>query len=194
MRLDPAFYLRNSATTVAKQLLGKILFTKIENKVTAGMIVETEAYSYQEKGCHAYKGMTKRNEAMFAAGGVAYVYLCYGVHEMFNVVTNKKSKADAVLVRALQPMEGMETMMERIKTNSLNRITSGPGKLTKAMSIDRSLNGKDLIGEYIWIEDQNINIHGKDIESSERIGIGYAGDDARLPWRFTVRGNKWVSK
>lgn len=194
MRLSADFYLRKNVTTVARQLLGKILFTKVDGQVAGGVIVETEAYSFKEKGCHAYRGMTKRNEVMFEDGGYAYVYLCYGVHEMFNVVTNVKGKADAVLIRALEPIAGIDTMVERMKTNSTRRITSGPGKLTKALGIDRSHNGKNLSGDEIWIEDQNQKIRTRDIESGMRIGIDYAGADALLPWRFFLKNNLWVSK
>src|SRR5260221_5996078 len=194
MRLTFDFYARQNVTTIAKQLLGKVLITKTDGQITGGMIVETEAYSYKEKGCHAHNGMTKRNEVMFEAGGIAYVYLCYGVHEMFNVVTNEKGKADAILVRALEPVVGIETMMGRMKTESPRRITSGPGKLTKALGIDRSLNGKQLNGNEIWIEDQNFKILSRDIVSAKRIGIDYAGKDALLPWRFFLKNSIWVSK
>jgi DNA-3-methyladenine glycosylase len=158
------------------------------------MIVETEAYSFKEKGCHAHNGMTKRNEVMFDDGGVAYVYLCYGVHEMFNVVTNVKGKADAILIRALEPVKGVELMQERMQTETTRRITSGPGKLTKALGIDRSLNGKDLNGSEIWIEDQKHKVSFRDIVCVKRIGIDYAGEDALLPWRFFLKNNVWVSK
>jgi len=183
MKVDQSFFLHRNVTTVAKLLLGKILVTKIGHEITAGMIVETEAYSHKEKGSHAFKGMTKRNEVMFENGGVAYVYLCYGVHEMFNIVTNEQSKADAVLIRALEPLEG----------NSPKRITSGPGKLAKAMAINRKLNGKKLDGNIIWIEDRGIKFKTLEIAKGPRIGIDYAGEDALLPWRFTIRGNEWVS-
>ena len=194
MRLTFDFYAQQNVTTIAKQLLGKVLITKADGQITGGMIVETEAYSYKEKGCHAHNGMTKRNEVMFEAGGIAYVYLCYGVHEMFNVVTNEKGKADAILVRALEPVVGIETMMGRMKTESPRRITSGPGKLTKALGIDRSFNGKQLNGNEIWIEDQNFKILSRDIVSAKRIGIDYAGKDALLPWRFFLKNSIWVSK
>jgi DNA-3-methyladenine glycosylase len=131
---------------------------------------------------------------MFKDGGVAYVYLCYGVHEMFNVVTNVKGKADAILIRALEPMHGIETMMNRMQTESPRRITSGPGKLTKALGIDRSLNGRNLDGAEIWIDKGNTRITRKEIVSTPRIGIDYAGKDALLPWRFFLKNNNWVSK
>jgi len=194
MKLAESFYIGGSVTTIAKKLLGKILVTKINNKVTSGIIVETEAYSYKERGSHAFKGLTKRNEVMFERGGKAYVYLCYGVHEMFNVVTNDERKAEAILIRALEPLKGIDIMLERMNKNSPARITSGPGKLAKAMGIDRKLNGEELWMNKIWIEDKGIKIKPTDIVSRPRIGIDYAGEDALLPWRFTVRENKWISK
>ncbi len=194
MKLPESFYTRGHVITIARQLLGKILVTKIDNEVTSGIIVETEAYSYKERGSHAYNGITKRNEVMFERGGRAYVYLCYGVHEMFNVITNAEGKAEAILIRALEPLRGIETMIERTKKNSPARITSGPGKLTKAMGIDRTLNGEKLTTSKIWIEDKGIKIKPSDIVSSPRIGIDYAGEDALLPWRFTIQENKWISK
>jgi DNA-3-methyladenine glycosylase len=194
MRLPVEFYLRKNVTTVARQLIGKVLLTKIDDQVSGGIIVETEAYSFKEKGSHAYRGMTKRNEVMFKDGGIAYVYLCYGVHEMFNVVTNVKGKAEAILIRAIEPVVGVEAMMERMKTSSVRKITSGPGKLTKALGIDRSFNGKNLSGHEIWIEDQHRTVKPSDIEKGTRIGIDYAGDDALLPWRFFLKNSVWVSK
>src|SRR6478736_7031688 len=194
MKLPESFYTRSNVTTIARQLLGKVLATKINGEVTSGIIVETEAYSERERGSHAFRGMTKRNEVMFDHGGKVYVYLCYGVHEMFNVVTNREKKADAILIRALEPLAGIETMLERMKTESTVRITSGPGKLTKALGIDRKLNGEQLETNKIWIEDQGLKIKPANIVSSPRIGIDYAGDDALLPWRFTIRDNKWISK
>jgi DNA-3-methyladenine glycosylase len=194
MKLPLDFYLRTNVTAIAKQLLGKGLFTRIDGQITGGMIVETEAYSFKEKGSHAHKGMTKRNEIMFADGGVAYVYLCYGIHEMFNVVTNVEGKADAILIRALEPLKGIEIMKSRMKTDSQRRITSGPGKVTKALGIDRTLNGKELNDDEIWIEELNHKVRPRDVVSAKRIGIDYAGDDALLPWRFFLKNNVWVSK
>ena len=137
--LPDSFYTRPNVTQIARQLLGKKLITNVVGKRSVGIIVETEAYSFRERGCHAYDNrMTNRNRVMFETGGVAYVYLCYGIHHLFNVVTNKQGMADAVLVRALQPVEGEEWMLKRMKATSLKRITSGPGKLTKAMGIDRT--------------------------------------------------------
>ncbi|MBS1949946.1 MAG: DNA-3-methyladenine glycosylase II [Cytophagales bacterium] len=194
MKLELSFYQKSKVTRIAQQLLGKLLFSKINNCLTSGMIVETEAYSEIEKGSHAHRGKTRRNEVMFGEGGVAYVYLCYGVHEMFNVVTNVANKADAILIRALQPMAGADLMMKRMKVDSMKRITSGPGKLTKAMGIGRKLNGISLRSDEIWIEDCGVNIKPKEIVTTPRIGIDYAGKDAQLPWRYFIKENVWVSK
>lgn len=179
---------------VARKLLGKVLITRLNGEVTAGRIVETEAYSYKERGCHAYNNkQTQRNEVMFAGGGVAYVYLCYGIHNLFNIVTNKTGKAEAVLIRALEPVAGEEIMLARMNTKKLDRITSGPGKLTRAFAIDRSLNGISLVNSEITIENAT-PINSKKIVATTRIGIDYAGTDALLPWRFYVKDNEWVSK
>ncbi len=192
--LPVSFYTRKDVTQIARQLLGKKLVTNLAGKRSGGIIVETEAYSFRERGCHAFGNkMTNRNKTMFETGGVGYVYLCYGIHQMFNVVTNKQGAADAVLVRALEPVEGEAWMLTRMKTTSMKRITSGPGKLTKALGIDRTFDGKDLSSAQLWIE-QGVKVVKNQIIASARIGIDYAGDDARLPWRFSIQDNPWLSK
>lgn len=194
MILTPEFYQQNNVVAIARKLLGKILITHKQGRLTAGRIVETEAYSYKERGCHAYNNKpTQRNEVMFAEGGIAYVYLCYGIHNLFNVVTNKSGKAEAVLIRALEPLAGVDIMMQRLNVQKSARITSGPGKLTRALGIDRSLNGASLIHSDITIEHGN-KINSKAIAIATRIGIDYAGSDALLPWRFYMKDNEWVSK
>jgi len=196
MKLPESFYERTNVVKIARELLGKSLFTKVDGVVTGGMIVETEAYSWKERGCHAYGGrMTARNKIMFDGGGHAYVYLCYGVHHLFNVVTNREGIADAVLIRALEPIAGLKEMKRRRgELQNPIHLTSGPGKLTKAMGIDRNFNGKFLLNHDVWIENIGETVNSKHIVVSERIGIDYAREDAMLPWRFTVKGNKWVSK
>ncbi len=195
MKLDESFYQSSDVTKIAKALLGKVLVTRLDKKITSGLIVETEAYSFKEKGCHAYNSrMTTRNKVMFESGGLAYVYLCYGIHNMFNVVTNLSGSADAILIRALEPMDGHQYIMERMKLGSIDRATSGPGKLTKALGIDRTMNGLHLSGNKVWIEDQGVSVSGKLIKATPRIGIDYAEEDALLPWRFALDGNRWVSK
>jgi DNA-3-methyladenine glycosylase len=163
--------------------------------LTSGMIVETEAYSWRERGCHAFQGkQTNRNAAMFQTGGISYVYLCYGMYELFNVVTNKAGTAEAVLIRALQPADGQAIMLNRYKAKSIKRITSGPGKLTKALGITRKLNLTTLSGDEIWIEDRGVEIKPSQCLASARIGLNFAGSDVDLPWRITIKGNEWVSK
>ncbi len=195
MKLQPSFYYRKSVTTIARDLLGKALITNVKGQVSSGIIVETEAYSWKERGCHAYNGRkTQRNEVMFDAGGKAYVYLCYGMHHLFNVVTNREGIAEAVLIRAVEPLQGMEIMFERRGDVPVHQLTSGPGKLTRALGIDRSWNGKVLWNDEVWIEDIGRKVFGKQLKVSKRIGIDYAGEDVNLLWRFSIRDNKWVSR
>ena len=193
-KLTKSFYQRQDVVKIARELIGKVLVTNVNETLTSGVIVETEAYSGNERGCHAYNGMTERNKVMFDVGGRAYIYLCYGIHQMMNVVTNEKGKADAVLIRALKPLAGIDRMLERARTKSIKRLTSGPGKLTKALGICRELNGHSLKGSDIWIQDQGISVTTHQIVSSPRIGIDYAGEDALLPWRFSLKDSEWVSK
>ena len=195
MKIEQGYYRQEIVQDVAKDLLGKVLHTRINNQLTAGVIVETEAYSWKEQGCHAYNNLrTARTEVMFGQGGSAYVYLCYGIHNIFNVVTNIEETAEAVLIRALEPLEGAEIMQQRTGVQSLHRITSGPGKLSKAMAIERNLNGALLWGDEIWIEDSGTKIAKNAIKAVSRVGIDYAGKDATLPWRFIVADNPWISR
>lgn len=196
MKLKEDFYRRANVVNIAKDLLGKVLYTRVDGVVTGGAIVETEAYSWKERGCHAYGARkTARNAIMFGKGGYSYVYLCYGIHHLFNVVTNCEETPEAVLIRALEPVTGIELMKDRRGMPHTGfHLTSGPGKLTKALGIGRSFNGKSLLDDEIWIEDPGTKLAAKSIVASERIGIDYAGEDARLPWRFSVKGNVWVSK
>lgn len=195
MRLEEEFYQRKNVVRIARDLLGKGLFTRINGVVSGGMIVETEAYSWKEKGCHAYGAKkTPRNEIMFDNGGFVYVYLCYGMHQMFNIVTNRSGVAEAVLIRAIEPLKGIETMtFRRGKLANRFHLTSGPGKLTKALGIDRTFNGKSLTDDEVWVEDIGNKVSGSRIVASPRIGIDYAGEDAALLWRFIIYGNPWVS-
>jgi DNA-3-methyladenine glycosylase len=196
MKLSEDFYLGKDVVKIARNLLGKGLFTSIDGVVTGGIIVETEAYSWKERGSHAFGARkTQRNAIMFERGGHTYVYLCYGIHYLFNVVTNTTGTADAVLIRALEPLIGIEEMkLRRGERTPAFHLTSGPGKLSKALGIDRSFNGKYLTDNEVWIEDLGKKMTPKHIEVSPRIGIDYAGEDAQLPWRFNIRGNLWVSQ
>ncbi|MBX2962984.1 MAG: DNA-3-methyladenine glycosylase [Cyclobacteriaceae bacterium] len=195
MLIEPSFYVRQNVVAIARSLIGKLLVSNIGGSLTSGIIVETEAYSWKERGCHAYGGRkTARNEVMFEEGGRAYVYLCYGMHHLFNIVTNQSGRAEAVLVRALEPVRGMDVMNARRGNVRHYQLTSGPGKLTRALGIDRSHNGKLLWNEEVWLEHSDKKVSARQIVSGKRIGIDYAGADADLPWRFTLKENPWVSK
>lgn len=193
-KLSNDFYLRSDVTEVARDLLGKILFTSIEGYRSAGRITEVEAYAGKhDRACHAHGGkMTPRNRIMYEQGGHAYVYLCYGIHHLFNVVTNTRGHADAVLIRAVEPLLGLERMKERRGLQKLESLTSGPGKLSRAMGIHIGHNGLSLRDTQIWIEDnQSPAMH--DITATTRIGVGYAGEDALKPWRFYIKESRFVS-
>lgn len=193
MKLKQSFYLREDVTQIAKDLLGKVLCTLVDGNLTAGKIVETEAYSYKERACHAFgERKTKRTEVIFMNGGTAYVYLCYGIHKLFNVVTNQEGVAEAVLVRAVEPIDGLEVMNSRRKGKGLLELTSGPGKLAEAMGIGLTHNKSNLLNGSIWIEDRGLEI--SPIEASPRIGVAYANEDALLPWRYTIGDSAHVSK
>jgi DNA-3-methyladenine glycosylase len=195
MKLDWDFYQRDDVVEISRDLLGKVLVTNVGGVLTSGIIVETEAYSWRERGSHAYGAkLTPRTSVMFREGGRAYVYLCYGMHHLFNVVTNREGVAEAVLVRALEPLDGIPAMAARRGSKvKFHHLTSGPGKLTRSLGIDRTLNGKLLSDDEIWIEDGK-RLSASQVEVSRRIGIDYAGEDALLPWRFSIKGNPWVSK
>ncbi|WP_145854232.1 DNA-3-methyladenine glycosylase [Pedobacter suwonensis] len=197
MKLSPEYYQNEDVVSLAKDLLGKVLYTKIGEEITAGIIVETEAYfGVKDKASHAYGGRrTQRTETMYGEGGVAYVYLCYGMHHLFNVVTSVKDDPHAVLIRGIEPMLGLEIIEQRRNMSRLKgAISAGPGSAAKALGIDKTFNAKNLSDEEIWIEDQGIRYAEEDIAATPRVGIAYAKEHALLPWRFFVKGNKYVSK
>jgi DNA-3-methyladenine glycosylase len=195
-KLPRSFYLRHDVVDVARDLLGKYLVTEFDGVLTSAKIVETEAYKGStDRACHAFNyRKTKRTEVMFENGGVAYVYLCYGIHHLFNIITNIEGEPDAVLIRAAEPLEGVEEMLARREMNELEtRLTAGPGSLSKALGIRKELTGIDLSDDKIWLEDRGETIDPELIIASPRVGIDYAGEDAKLPWRFRVKNSKWVS-
>ncbi|MCZ4243778.1 DNA-3-methyladenine glycosylase [Pedobacter punctiformis] len=197
MKLKPEYYLNEDVVALAKDLLGKVLYTQINGEITSGIIVETEAYfGIKDKASHAYGGRrTNRTEVMFNQGGIAYVYLCYGMHNLFNVVSSVKDDPHAVLIRAVEPLDGKKIIEERRNMPFTKAaISSGPGSVAKALGIDRSFNTKDLNGTEIWIEDHQITYQDEEIVAGPRVGIAYAKEHALLPWRFFVKGNKYVSK
>ncbi len=241
--LSKSFYTRPDVVRISRELLGKFVCTRVRGRMTGGMIVETEAYAgAKDRASHAYGNRrTKRTEVMFHEGGIAYVYLCYGMHSLLNVVTNVDGIPDAVLIRALLPTDGIQTMLRRrgkpalarsmetvskrqwrlgsaspssgiypIRsmmegeavlsrrptcpqeraeadlTRALRKLSAGPGTLTKALGIDCSLNGASLAGPAIWIEDRGVKLNAADIIAGPRIGVDYAGPDAKRPWRFSL--------
>ncbi len=188
-RLEKDFYLREDVVKISRELLGKYLFTKIGGKITAGIITETEAYAgITDKASHAYNNRrTKRTEIMFGEGGQAYVYLCYGIHHLFNIVTNKKDVPHAVLIRGVKPIEGITTVLKRRGQEKLHAKTSaGPGTVSQALGIITQHSGTNLQGSKIWLEDRGVKIKANNIHVFPRIGVDYAGDDAKLPYRFLV--------
>ena len=195
-KLTNDFYGGTDVVIIAKKLLGKILVTKFNGNLTSGRIVETEAYAgITDKASHSFGGRrTQRNEHMYHEGGVSYVYICYGIHTMFNVVTNKANTPDAVLIRALEPVDGIDCMLQRTGKKQLdNTLTKGPGNLCRAMGIAKTHSGILLNSDEIFIADDGYSFTDEAIACSKRIGIDSAGLDALLPYRFYIRGNQFVS-
>jgi DNA-3-methyladenine glycosylase len=197
MKLPHSFYNRKDVIQIAKELLGKVVVSKIDGKITSGRIVETEAYvAITDKASHSFGGRrTARNEHMYAAAGTAYIYICYGLHQMLNVVTNKEGIPDAILIRAIEPIEGTTVMLQRTgKPKPDHTLTKGPGNVGKALGISKKHSGLLLMGEEIFIyEDEHSMLKETQVGKSRRIGIESAGKDALLPYRFYVKGNKYVS-
>lgn len=196
-KLPLSFYTRKDVVAISKKLLGKFLVTQFNNQLTSGMIVETEAYKgTTDRASHAYNGRrTARTEIMYAQGGTAYIYLCYGIHHLFNVVTNEKETPHAVLIRAIEPADGIDIMMKRRKKKKSDfTLTSGPGTLSEALGIHVSQTGENLLGNKIWIEDRGVTVQKTNIILSERIGVNYAGAHAHWKYRFYIKRNKWVSR
>jgi DNA-3-methyladenine glycosylase len=194
-KLPLSFYLRNDVLKISRELLGKILVTNWNNEYTSGRIVETEAYAGEtDKASHAFKGRTARTEVMFNEGGRAYVYLCYGIHQMFNIVTNKEGVAHAILIRAAEPIEGIEVMLKRTGKKKLDEtLTRGPGNLGKAFGFHTSQCGVVLNSEQLFIADDGIKVSKAMIGTSPRIGVDYAGKHAEWHYRFFIKGSKYVS-
>lgn len=195
-KLPREFYTRPNVLTVARELLGKLLVVPARNgKRVAGRIVEAEAYrGPQDRAAHSYGGRrTKRTEPMYGIGGTAYVFFVYGMYNQFNVVTNVVDAPHAVLIRAVEPVEGIDVMRKRRANQAGHNLSNGPGKLCIAMAIDRGLDGADLLGKQVWLEDAN-GIPRSKIMSGPRIGIDYAEEWKDKPWRFWIKGNPFVSR
>jgi len=189
-------FFKQDAVTLAKDLLGKILVRKVEGRTINSLITETEAYvGPEDKGSHAYNNKrTKRTETMFKEGGHAYIYLIYGMYNCLNIVCSEKDKPEAVLIRAVEPLNEIEyiRMNRKIKSNKVEDLTNGPGKLCQALDIDTSLDGIDLLNNSVLYIQDNLSNH--EIVASKRINIDYAGEYANKLWRFYIKGNKFISK
>lgn len=189
LKLPKTYFLNPDVVFLSKDLLGKVLYTHIDNQLTGGIITETEAYAgSSDKASHAYNNRrTERTEVMFAEGGVAYVYLCYGIHHLFNIVTNQKDIPHAILVRAIKPIEGLDIILKRRNKKAIDKtLASGPGTVAQCLGLNRVDTGTSLTGDKIWVEDQGIKINESDIIVGPRIGVEYAKEDALLPYRFRV--------
>jgi DNA-3-methyladenine glycosylase len=194
-KLPQSFYLRNDVLKIARELLGKVLVTNWNNEYTSGRIVETEAYAGEiDNASHASKGKTARTSVMFEEGGTAYVYLCYGIHEMFNIVTNKSGMPHAILIRGVEPIDGIDVMLQRTGKKKLDEtLTRGPGNVGKAFGFHRSQCGISLQSDELYVADDGYKVEKKMIAASPRIGVAYAGDHALWDYRFYSKGNRFVS-
>jgi DNA-3-methyladenine glycosylase len=198
-KLRRNFYNRGTLK-VAQDLLGKFLIRKIGKQILAGKIVETEAYvGPDDLASHASHGKTLRTAPMFGPPGHAYVYLVYGLNYCFNIVTERKDYPAAVLIRAIEPIEGVRFMYRNRKSNFKSsilifKLTNGPGKLCQALKIDKKLNNSDLTGSPLWLEDGGVKINPREIVAAKRIGVDYAGKYKNKPWRFYLKGNGFISK
>jgi DNA-3-methyladenine glycosylase len=197
LKLPKSFYLREDVLQISRELLGKFLVSKIDGKLTCGIITETEAYAgHVDRASHAYRGRrTQRTEVMYSKGGTAYVYLCYGIHHLFNVVTNARDIPHAVLIRAMEPVDGIDVMMARRNKIKFDySLTTGPGAVSQALAIHVLDTGLSLTGSKVWIEDRGVQIPSSDIVSTRRVGVDYAMEDALLLYRFLIKSSPWVSK
>ncbi len=188
-RLQKSFFLRDDVLEICRDLLGKYLFTIREGQLAGGIICEIEAYKgVEDRASHAFGARrTPRNDMMYHEGGVAYVYLCYGLHAMLNFVTNQEGTPDAVLVRAIIPTHGEELMLQRTGKSRANvQLTNGPGKVCKALGVFTTDNGTSLQSDTLWLEDRGLHVPDKHIIASPRVGVEYAGPDALLPYRFQL--------
>lgn len=194
--LNKTFYTNPDTVGIAKSLLGKKLVTTFNGKITAGIICETEAYcGAQDRGCHAYNGrFTARTKVMYQEGGVSYVYLCYGVHYLFNVVTHNEGEPHAVLIRAIEPIEGISIMLKRRNMSSYNsNIGAGPGLVTQCLGITTKHNGISLMGDKIQICDA-APINPEQIIASPRVGMNFNGPYKLIPYRFRILNSPFTSK
>ncbi|MBO0357117.1 DNA-3-methyladenine glycosylase [Hymenobacter sp. BT186] len=197
MKLPAAFYQRPDPVQIARDLLGKHVFSCLDGQLTGGRIVETEAYAHlgdQSMDMHLKRRGT-HGHALREIGGRAYLYQVYQRHTLFNISTNAADKTDTVLIRAIEPLVGLEVMLERRGlTEASPKLTAGPGVLTQALGLTPALTGTDLQGDTLWIEDYGEEVPEEQVRRSARVGLAYAGAEAaNLPWRFRIINNKWTS-
>lgn len=188
-RLSRTFYTGDDVVAISRKLLGKVLCTRVGGQSTQVIITETEAYAgVDDRASHAFGGRrTKRTEPMFGPGGTAYVYLCYGIHHLFNVVTNEEGVPHAVLIRAGSPLTGLESMLARRgKARRDKTLLAGPGSVARALGITTELTGTSLEGGRVWIEDHGLEVGERAITAGPRVGVDYAGADALRPYRFLI--------
>jgi len=189
----PRVFYEQPTLDAASQLLGRYLVRRHRDGTTVGRVVETEAYiGPHDKACHASRGRTPRTQIMFGRAGHAYVYLIYGFHHMLNIVTEAVDFPAAILIRAVEPVQGIDLMAARRGTEERRNLASGPGKLCQAFAIDRTLNGEDLCGDVLYLEDRGDPPPG--FITTPRIGVDYAGEWTHKPWRFVIPGNGFVSR
>lgn len=195
-KLDESFYDRTDVLKISRELLGKILVTRFNGVITSGRIVETEAYAGEgDRACHAFGGRrTPRTEPIYGSPGTVYIYICYGMHHLFNVVTNKKGIPHVVLIRALEPVKGIPVMLERTGKEVLDHtLTRGPGNVSRALGMSKSHSGSHLLSGEIYIEDDGFTYKKDQILVTKRIGVESAREDAERLYRFIVKGNPYVS-
>ena len=196
LKLPESFYRQQNVCAVARKVIGKLLVTHFNNQLTVGRIVETEAYAgVDDRASHAWNGrFTNRTKIMYEAGGVAYVYLCYGIHHLFNLVTHEKDVPHAVLIRGIEPIEGIDTMLQRLHKQKLDpSVGRGPGNLCKALGIQVAHSGTSLQDHSLFLADDGYKLKSSAILATPRIGVGYAGEDALLPYRFIWKDHPQVS-
>lgn len=189
MKLERGFYLRGDVVRISRELLGKRLCTKLGGQTTSAVITETEAYAgVMDKASHAFGNRrTKRTEPMFAKGGIAYVYLCYGIHHLFNVVTNEAGTPHAILIRAGLPVQGTAAILRRRGRAAVDKsLLGGPGSVAKGLGITTDHTGTSLLGSRIWIEDSGESVDDDAVVVGPRVGVDYAGEDAARPYRFRL--------
>ena len=197
MKIPLSFYQSDDVVALSEKLLGKYLFTCVDGELTGGIIVETEAYrGPEDRGSHAYNHRrTARNETMYAQGGVVYMYICYGIHDMLNIVTGKEGESHAILIRAIEPIVGLDVMrLRRGFENDDQRLCMGPGALAKALGLKKIHDGVSLESDLIWIEERESTLVPQDVLARPRIGLNIEEPYKSIPWRFYIKGNRYISR